>query len=424
MSTASRGTKAYGGTAYQSGKVLLASELEGDFNPVYNAVNGNLEDDNVKSGAGIDPAKIDDYSANDTESLAVVSPGESASPAKATTLEGELSRLRYSVERLGIGFPAGAHALRHGSTGPTVAGWIDAPARGANLLWDGSFEGWSSASALISWSAVGAPTLARTATPVSEGAGYCVRVTSAAASAEGVSQTLAGLRASTRYLVTARARLISGGASAAAMLEVTGADAASEYRSVTGTDATTTSATFVTLSAIVKTDATPTSLVVRCLTNAVNPCVVEFDHVSLYELQEALVPQGGNVVNRHQLSAAKSYTATVEVDTDLSVAVRAPGPGYQIVVSAELPFICGGGGGTTLEARLKENGAYVQVVAQTVSASFANTCVISYALLSPTPGTTYTYTLFGHSNITTSSHYTPAAGTAFRSITATLLRCG
>jgi len=398
MGTVSRGTKAYGGTEYQSGRTLLASELDGDLNPIVSEINGNLDDSNVKAGGGIDPEKIDDYSVSDTEYLSTTTPGESYAPSKPTTLAAELARIRYSILRSGAGFTASTSPVRHGSTGATLGGWIDAPARGKNLLIDGSFESWSSGTALISWSNVGSPTLARTTTLATEGAGKCVRITSAAASEEGITQTIAGLKTSQKYLVSARARLVSGDATAAARLEVTGADATSEYRPIIDTDCQTTSATFVTLCAVVKTDSTPTALTVRCITNAINPCVAEFDHVSVFEMQESIIEMPREVIvsSVNTTATAGHYVTAAWTDAGPSLSLTPPGPGYQIVVQCQA--CVSHPGPDTAEAiamRLLENGSQVTCTYITQVSGYVATLHPFYMNMSPTPGTTYTYVMEG-----------------------------
>jgi len=421
MATVSRGTKAYGGTAYQSSKTLLASELEADFNPIISEINGNLEDVNVKTGANIDPSKIGDHSVSAAEMFTVASTGDSESASLATTLEGELERIRYAIERLSIGYAStGSHAVRKNATIATTASWAEPPVRAHNLATNGGFDVWDYTAGLpLRWAQIGSCAITQQATIVTEGTGKMIRITASAAAVEGISQTFASLKSSTKYMAICRAK--SGAATYEARMEVTGAITSGGYQGIATTNCQTTAAAFTTLSCVFQTDATPTNIVVRLVINAdAGADFVDFDNFALYELNDYPIANGGNVVVRSASAAALTYTAAAEIDTTLKAEVTVPGPGYQILVTASLPFLNGAVGSTTMEARLKENGSVVQMLPQTVPVSAANSVSIEYAVQNPTPGTTYTYTLFGYSNAQTCTHYS----TSNKSLTATLLRCG
>lgn len=59
MGTIVRGTKSgTGTTSFGAGTTGLSSEVNTDFNTVYAAVNGNIDNDNIKAGAGIEASKL------------------------------------------------------------------------------------------------------------------------------------------------------------------------------------------------------------------------------------------------------------------------------------------------------------------------------------------------------------------------------
>lgn len=75
-------------TTWSSGQILTASALNGEFN---NVINNSI------------PASIDDYSADAATAKIQTSPGTFASPSLATSLAGELERIRYQIAQLAQG---------------------------------------------------------------------------------------------------------------------------------------------------------------------------------------------------------------------------------------------------------------------------------------------------------------------------------
>jgi len=58
MGTISRPTKVGGGTVYVTGRVLYASDLNGDIDTLYNEFNGSINNNNIDPAAGIDGSKV------------------------------------------------------------------------------------------------------------------------------------------------------------------------------------------------------------------------------------------------------------------------------------------------------------------------------------------------------------------------------
>lgn len=66
-----------------TGEVLTASDLNGEFNNILN---------------NLDPSKVDDASSDLAAMQSVVDPGEAASESQATSLQGEIERLRFALK--------------------------------------------------------------------------------------------------------------------------------------------------------------------------------------------------------------------------------------------------------------------------------------------------------------------------------------
>ena len=75
----------YSHTTRAAGSILTAN--------IYNADHQNHIDNGV-------PAQLDDYSASVAQMQAVTDPGESGSESQATTLAGELERLRNQLQEI------------------------------------------------------------------------------------------------------------------------------------------------------------------------------------------------------------------------------------------------------------------------------------------------------------------------------------
>lgn len=391
MPVPTRPTKGTSGTqSYANDTLILASELNDESVALFGAFS-NLDDSNIAAGANVDPSKIGDYSDSAAEQKTVSDPGTGSSLSAPTTLEGEIERLRYAIERLATGLDGTAHAKRYDGSANVDVSWSDRPARGDNLAVNGSFEVKQSATAADppdSWAAVGTVTSAAlAATDAAEGGGRMLTVTTGAVSS-GVAQTLTKLRASTRYLVSVRAKVTGG----TAQLVTVGADATSQFRDIT---LATTSGTFTTLAAVVQTDATPTALVVRLL-GAGNGDVVHFDHVCVQECTSLPAPAPTSFTAVSASTASLNLAVGVWTDLGLSCVVVPPLPGYQIEVTAKINIFFHNA--TFIAVRIREQK---NADAPTeVDVSFASNpaghsdCIASTFIRKPADsGATYTYTV-------------------------------
>ena len=392
-----RGTKSSGGTAFQSGETIKASEVNTDFDTIYTAFNGNVESINIKDGT----ITSDDLAANaltlpvvddeqgTTAELFEHADGVASSTDKypdrnsgtpnglATTAAQELYQVRRALRRLAVGdscvlSDGDVPAAGSGGTQAKACAWFDRVRIGHNLIRNGDFEAgdgsFTTTEAPPAWTKVGSPTaIAYSATPVSEGDGNLVSFDGANASEEGFSQTLAGLKASSRYLVLGRTRNDTG---TGCGIETTGANASSDFPNLDLADDS--GSTFGTLSGIVETDSTPTDIVVRLVTDgtaATDDCA--YDHIAVYELNVDPIPQASRAVV-WETSSLNDSVATVTItntndaltrirnddDTaDLEATVAVPSPNCTIEVMGRASFDASSNRDVLLV--LEENGSTV-----------------------------------------------------------------
>ena len=401
MPSYTRPSKSTGQTVFIDNVPLPASDLEAEFTAINTALGL------CAAASGIDASSIDDYSATATEQKTQTDPGTGSSLSPATTLEEEIARLRYTISRLGLGVTV---PYRYDGSSNVACAWVDYPARAENLATNGGFElkTTGSTAAPDGWTLVSTPTTCAQATPsASQGKGKSIRIV-ADASNDGISQTFAGLKAGTRYLVLAKALASVG----TAKLTVTGADATSQFRDITLTSA---SASWTTLSAIIQTDSTPTDIVVSLLATSASDDV-EFDHFGIYECSQDvnLTPRGYVATSSVTTSTGSHYTVGSPADSGCSVTVVAPAPGYVIRVQGSMPVQNSGGSNANLQTLLKQNGSAAAVVGNmALAGGVFLTATVEFVNSAPVPGTAYTYTMEGQTtNVALDRNPTLSLGTA------------
>lgn len=389
MAIPTRGTKgsAGGGTAFAAGTDILASEVNTDLDNIYNEMD-NIENANIAAAADIALTKIGDTSSSATTHATNTTPGDSSSHTLPTTAEGEIQQIRYAMKRAVVG----TNAKRLDGT-PTTDDcfWGDRPARGPNLIRNSMLAIPASGNTPSGWTAVGTPTISATTIQVSEGAPNALNVTLTASGAanEGLQQTVAGLKASTRYQVGCRVRV--GGAGDTFSLTTTGASGAT----FGNLNLTTTSTSFTTISGTILTDATPTSIVVQLLAVADTDQIIP-THVWFRECTEDPLPQANLpwVTQTVTTVTADHYANGVLTDSGISGAqIIAPGPGYVIEVHAKADT--GASSNVTGLFVLRENGTIVDSATVRIATNEPGTVRLFYVNTAPVPGTQYTYTLYG-----------------------------
>jgi len=395
MPVPTRPTKPSSGTnSFITNTVIDSTEMNDDFNTLY-AGFAALDNSNIGAAADIDPSKIGDYSVSDTEFKTVSDPGSGGSLTPPTDLEGELAALRYVIERMAIGLDGSTHVKRNDGISNVNCSWLDYPARPVNLATNNSFEYKSSAVATDppdGWDLHDDPaSITLATTDDSEGGGLMVTILTNATT-EGIKQTFANLKPSTRYLVSVRAK--NTGGVKTARLVTTGSDSVSAFRDIT---LDTTSATFVSLRAIIQTDSTPTDIVVF-LMGVEDAATVHFDQFSLQECsKEVSYPAEASYAVRSVKSTEQEFNAAAWVDVGLSCSVSAASSGRRIEACANISMWAAATSTVMIRIMQKVGGAAAAEVYRTMfgTADLANSGSVSlrYLNTSVTPNTVYIYTV-------------------------------
>jgi hypothetical protein len=346
--TITRPTKSCGGSgSFVNNCLVIDTDLNGDIDPVYTVINGNLEDINIKAAADIALTKLGDTSANAAAHDADTTPGDYTSPTLPTTLTGEIQQLRYKIGQ-GAGLQS---CVRTNGTGTQDVGWVELPATGENLVTNSSFAVDSDGDGIPEgWAAVGGGTSTVTAATTAEGFGYVMTV--GGLNNTGVSYTFDKLRASTRYAVYVRAGLTAG----AGDITTTGADAASEWRDL---DINLSGASQADYCGVIATDTTPTNVVVQIMgdAGAVTAAVRE---VSLFELGAVRRPR--KVMNAVAIDSDLTHPFTAgagDAVTDASLTVNVPDINYYVRVTADGYCYQATTGAGSLLFKLQEDGVEI-----------------------------------------------------------------
>lgn len=393
MSTWSRSTKPNGTSSYANSEILRSADLETDIANGVTAVNGNLDNANLSASAAIALTKLNDFSATDAEHTTTLNPGDSAAQILPTTGAGEIENLRYTTERLALGIAA----VRVDGTGTVTAAWDDLPVRGPNLIKNPNFMGGAAATTTPpdGWTdlATGTPTfsqVALTGATLSEGKGVEARVVAGSAAVAGMTQTLSGLKASTQYLLVVRARRTTSAVHA----KTTGADAASSFRNL---DLSSTSTSYVTLKGVIKTDSTPTNIVVQLTTNGANADSVSFAFCGVWECGADFNQQGPTPWNVATSTTPVTISSAAFTSLGVTSTTRAPGDGMQIEVVLSVPMIKltnNGIVGVLLSENVAGGGA-AEVWYSEYDLGGATKLNAEYMFIrpAPVPGSSYVYTL-------------------------------
>lgn len=409
------------GTPNWTTDLVTGAGLSADTNIIFNEFNGNIDNSNIKAGAGIDGAKmlagsifdaqiaptaaigitkIDDISATNAEQNTLANPGTTAANTLALSLDQEIEQLRYALRRSALGANARmGDGVSAGLAADGNAAWFDKTVIGQSVIANPAFldaTANGAANPPIGWTTLGAPTtLARVALDVVEGTGEAISIVDNGAGTSGISQTLAGLRASSLYLVVCRVKPVVG------TFKVTTTGAAASFPnlailSVSG------GSVWQTISGVIATDAVPTNIVVNLVANAANAAcqVCYFD----------CVPLGDDRIDRHVTwgTTRRSVTAVVAtMRAQTQIALVVPGPGYRVVKSAVMQVSLGVNAPpqsadiTAVIERSADAGATWQIV-ETSLAQFSNSVTGSWSgplavyaspglLSAEIPGVTYLY---------------------------------
>jgi hypothetical protein len=288
------------------------------------------------------------------------------------------------------------------------------------------------------WAVDGAPaTQALVTLPVAEGRGNGLRLADViGATTDGIDQTVSGLKAGTLYLV--EARVIA--ATANVVLTTTGAAAGTFTNLAVPSSGT----SYQTLAGLVLTDATPTSIEV-----SLRPDSTNYDFTAAWLSMREVASTASTATNEHEGTSYRggnyirsitdtttgamngAATATVETNTTLSVVV--PGPGYVIEVTAEATIqMLGGGDTATVRIAEQINGGGWNTVASRQFVAGSQDTYVAHvtwmrgadATNTLTAGSLYQYRISGTSSDANSEWDTGASGADVHRLVVRLLRMG
>jgi len=356
MSVVTRGTKAAGGTAFVDGTTILAAEHNYDLDTLYTALSGGLDTNNLSPTAGITNGqleeiavtKVSDYSSTAAVSLTSVDAGSTGTLYAGTTtlptdLSDELERLRYRL--LANNHLISTIYKNSGGTN-TAIGWVEAPIVGPQLLANNGFELKSSATAGVApdgWTLVGTPTSLTVTAASSAGKSVGLHkrslVFTSAAANDGISQTVYGLKASTKYLIG----LAYVRTDATVNLTVTGGLGSGDYQNFSITDSSNTTMAY--MQGIVQTDTTPTDLTVKVLnTLAGGAKVCALYQIWMYEVRDqtpigtpSIPLQVANYSTVNDIIAGGGAATWTNISA-LTLSQQVPTMGYRMVFSVVLSF--------------------------------------------------------------------------------------
>ena len=294
MGVIQRNTKTSSGSrSFAGGTVIDDNEVDADFDTVYTLVNGNIDEDNIDPAAQIpnsslviiEPSYVNDHSDDDATMLTATSPGDSGTPSKPTTMEGEIERLRYRLQANN----SMAVGLKYIDTAGDIqtAGWPEPPRIGRNMLPNPGFElqsGGTGTFAPDGWTLVGGgtPTLTIEGATVSL-AGVDKRSLNILASGagEGISRVVSGLKPGLKYLVGMAYTLTTGEVN----LTTTNAIATGEYKEFAYQD-TTVGGGYEIAQGIVRADTSGNDITVS-ITSSANLDDFNLYYVWFYELADS-----------------------------------------------------------------------------------------------------------------------------------------
>lgn len=422
MSTYSRPAKTVsggGGSSNLEGNTLPAAELNADFDGIVTHINGQLDETNLRGATQIPSSMletlsgtdIDDHASTTAEFLGSTNPGDSFSVTLPTDLTEEIESLRYRAK----------HDKRYGtnlkawnSSGSTVnLGWTEPPIVGPNLILNGGLDSGSltSGDAPDGWTEVG--TIATSAIE-SVGASFVggsdkrsLAFTGTNAG-NGFSQTLTGLKGSTKYLIGVAYTRTSGGLA----FSTTGGAGSGNYQNPTVTDNSSSGYAFQNI--VVKTDSSATDLVFRILTSESGANDNNVHSVWAYELSDgapnelpSISPQTVSISSEdtaHPSTFSTDWQNNWETVTEFSLSQYIPAPGYNVKYRAKVSF--GLQTSSIVEGhfafRLKRDGTvvdgpYAYAIDETAGFPGLRQSVghieLSDAVYGATPGNTYDFTV-------------------------------
>lgn len=427
MATYSRPAKAVSGSgtnAVIDGNKWPASEINADFDGIVTALN-SLNEDNFDAGTQIPSdyletipqGKVDDHADTAENYALTATPGDSGTPSLPGTFLLENRRLRY---RIGAnrGYLTNVKYM-DASAVAQDATWYEPKIVGRNLLPNPGFELHSAGTpnAPDGWALVSTPATVAIENPAHTSTGLEKRslniVTNGAN--EGISCTVGGLKASTKYLVGVAFSITDNGTVAGVIRLATANGLASgAYQNLQIDNSTESAGTVVIAQGLVKSTSTPDSMTVS-ITATTAGGDFNIHSVWMHEVSDGYPDELPSIPTRTaSLSAATSgmtgWTGTgnawrTDTISSLSLSAYIPAPGYRLTYEVSVPIrstnssdegliaygaiqrnVDGGGASTV------QGPAFFEGHAVSSNGTFGHTFVMRYVLDNPTPGSTYAMT--------------------------------
>ena len=427
MSTHTRTTKSNGTTEWANGEVILHSEHNDEWNQFLTDYNGGITNDNISGSAAIANSKLADIAMSKVLDYAddiatyktTATPGDTGSPSLPTTLQAEMTRLRYRLDALKR-YSTNVYYMNSSGTA-TAAAWFEPILVGRNLIPNPGFEVHSAGTpnAPDGWSLVSTPATVAIENPAYTSVGLEKRslniVTNGAN--EGISCTIAGLRASTKYLVGMTYTLTDNGTVAGVLrLSTTNGLGSGDYQNLTLDTSTEAAATVATVQGIVKSTSTPDSITVS-ITGTTAGADFNLIDVWMYEISDGKpsdlphIPMQTVSLTTEDTAVPASFVAnpggngnfTFETYSSFNLSQYIPFRGYALVYEVDLSFVANSGQQAVFSFEIQENvdgggAATVEGPYTYVSDDNGNThqsgqtIKLRFRRENPTPGSTYAYT--------------------------------
>ncbi len=412
---------------YVSGATISPTQVNANEDALYNAINGNLDEDNLSGSTQIpnsmletiEPSIVDAHSDDEAEFLTATSPGDTGTTSLPDKLSDELERLRYR-------FLANNHlisAVFTDSAGVQQSiGWIESAPVGPQLFVNNGFEVKTSAvagDAPDGWTLEGTPTsfvitapgLAIPAAGLNKKA---LRTTYRTTANEGLKQVLKGLKASTKYIVGATYARVSG--SPSVKITTTGALASGDYQNL-NVAASTVGTAVAHFQSVFQTTTAGGDVTVKFINGNAAADVIDYYQVWAYELKDstnlgyAHIPmQTATDVTASTFPSTWSGGGSWRTDTltSLSLTQYVPATGYRFIYDVTVPYAAEDAADSregcrvygaillTIDAgatNVVSGPVCKQIRNETAGAdtAIADTFNLQYIVENPTPGSSYAF---------------------------------
>lgn len=399
---------------FTDGDTIEAAEHNSNFDTVYAAVNGGLDQDNLSGSTQIPnaylveiaPTKVGDHAASDAAFKTATTPGTTASLQKPTTLSGELERLRYRI--WANSSLLNAYYMDSSGT-PAASSWVEPRVFwGRQFLPNNGFEVKTSGTATDApdgWSLYGTPTDLTVTSHASSGDAFgtekrFLHITGD--SGEGIQYVVSGVKPSTKYLIGMAYVRTAGTVS----MSTTGALGSGDYQNLSLSSATGTTASY--LNGIVSSDSSGSDITVRfhCGDSSTEYALYQ---VWMFELSDTNTFDIPHIpVRTVEVSTQATTPATFtsgqwnwETQTGLSISQYIPHLGYRATYEVTLSYRALGSANDVHKHafRIQVDGStvagpYIEYTDADGAANFevGDIITLRYVVDNLAPGATYAFT--------------------------------